>query len=389
MSDKFLLTCIDCGKPFFTEGEKEFYEARHFVMPKRCKSCRSIRKAALAAKQQAKANDLLQKEEQHQINRLLSELPYATCFISDLVIPCPAQTLYIISNGFDLMHGVPSSYYRFRDFLGKRSQLRRKLELWNLKEDLWADFEDSLAHMDHERMIETLPDHRENMGVIDEDDDDFSAADFFIAIESSIEPLQIIQRELPSQFRKWINTLYPSNPNRPLISLLHHEGKYLTFNYTEFVETLYAIPPENVFYIHGDRRNKNQKLILGHALGAEYEPPYLEISKQPAYTDQTSYDLHEIAYQYVGDYYNTTTKDSSTIIHDNQDYFHGLKSIKDIIIIGHSLSSVDFLYFEEIMKNCPEANWSIGWHSSSDLKRIHAFINDLSIAPEKIKLFQT
>ena len=42
-------------------------------------------------------------------------------------------------NGFDLMHGVSSSYYNFRDFLGKESELRKQLEEWNLEEDLWAD----------------------------------------------------------------------------------------------------------------------------------------------------------------------------------------------------------------------------------------------------------
>ena len=33
-------------------------------------------------------------------------------------------TLYIIGNGFDMMHGVPSSYYNFRDTIGKNNMLR-------------------------------------------------------------------------------------------------------------------------------------------------------------------------------------------------------------------------------------------------------------------------
>lgn len=42
----FLLTCRDCGKEFFTEGEKEFYENKGLTLPKRCKDCREKRKQA-------------------------------------------------------------------------------------------------------------------------------------------------------------------------------------------------------------------------------------------------------------------------------------------------------------------------------------------------------
>lgn len=43
-SDTFLLECVDCGKPFFTQGEQTFYEAKGLTIPKRCKACREIRK---------------------------------------------------------------------------------------------------------------------------------------------------------------------------------------------------------------------------------------------------------------------------------------------------------------------------------------------------------
>jgi CxxC-x17-CxxC domain-containing protein len=41
------LTCVDCGQEFsFTAGEQEFYAQRGFTeSPKRCPSCRQIRKA--------------------------------------------------------------------------------------------------------------------------------------------------------------------------------------------------------------------------------------------------------------------------------------------------------------------------------------------------------
>jgi CxxC-x17-CxxC domain-containing protein len=41
------ITCLDCGQEFtFTAGEQEFYAQRGFTeAPKRCPSCRAIRKA--------------------------------------------------------------------------------------------------------------------------------------------------------------------------------------------------------------------------------------------------------------------------------------------------------------------------------------------------------
>ena len=32
----------------------------------------------------------------------------------------PNTIIFIIGNRFDIMHGVPSSYYNFRDTLGKK-----------------------------------------------------------------------------------------------------------------------------------------------------------------------------------------------------------------------------------------------------------------------------
>lgn len=40
----FLKKCVDCGKDFFTEREKNFYKARRLILPQRCKECREKRK---------------------------------------------------------------------------------------------------------------------------------------------------------------------------------------------------------------------------------------------------------------------------------------------------------------------------------------------------------
>lgn len=44
------LTCQDCGVEFtFNAGEQAFFWAKGFTEPKRCKSCRMLRKRSLAS----------------------------------------------------------------------------------------------------------------------------------------------------------------------------------------------------------------------------------------------------------------------------------------------------------------------------------------------------
>ncbi len=51
---------------------------------------------------------------------------------------------------------------------------------------------------------------------------------------------------------------------KPLLESINKDARYINFNYTEFLELIYGINKENILYIHGDRRNKNEQLVLGH-----------------------------------------------------------------------------------------------------------------------------
>lgn len=49
------------------------------------------------------------------LKELLSTLPLKQIDRTKIALTDPNTILFIIGNGFDLMHGVPSSYYDFRD----------------------------------------------------------------------------------------------------------------------------------------------------------------------------------------------------------------------------------------------------------------------------------
>ena len=54
----------------------------------------------------------------------------------DILIDAPETTLYIVGNGFDRAHEVPSAYSDFRKFLRNHS-LRKTLEDYIRDDALW------------------------------------------------------------------------------------------------------------------------------------------------------------------------------------------------------------------------------------------------------------
>ncbi|MBT2755884.1 hypothetical protein J7E71_07975 [Mesobacillus foraminis] len=52
------------------------------------------------------------------------------------------KRLFIIGNGFDLHHGMKTSYWNFRNYISvTETGILRTMELFNMfQEDLWSDF---------------------------------------------------------------------------------------------------------------------------------------------------------------------------------------------------------------------------------------------------------
>ena len=160
----------------------------------------------------------------------------------------------------------------------------------------------------------------------------------------------------------------------------------LSFNYTEFIETLYGAKSNNVCYIHGCRKNRNNgkpsELILGHRPGME-EEQWDKVRLKPfkfkdPYKRYIMESALETAAREAAWYEEETTKKCSDIIKRHCSFFDGLSNIKDIFVIGHSLSEVDYPYFEEICKKT-NAKWYIGYHSLDDLKRLLSFANKMNL----------
>ena len=420
-------TCIDCGNEFTIEPkEQRFIDRLGYDLPKRCNACRNKRSLERKA---ARDRQIKLQEEQEwlerqkqwerdelQIATLLEQAPFR--IIEKPIID--KDTLVIVGNGFDLAHGIPSSYYSFKKSV--KGLAKVALELYIDCEDLWGDFENNLAYLDREKVLWSMWEMKSDYGVLDEEDEDFSAADFFASIEDGAWGINAIINDLPKCFRKWINSLVLNG--KPPIYDLPKNAKYLTFNYTETLESVYGIDDNQVNHIHGDRRDEKSKLVLGHGHDVdkvfddwwnknkdskEFQPYrygrkgrrfkndnpvylayFLDDERKGNWHSQTNYDYIENCIRIIEDYYEGSAKKTNEVIERNTVYFRGLKDIKNVVVIGHSLAEVDMPYFEVITEELPEnVEWTIGFHSLRDYKRIIEFCSELGIDSKNVGIFRT
>lgn len=392
-SDKRLL-CIECGDEFvISAGEQEYFHSLGFCLPKRCRKCRNKRKREQQEKIPAVENVKKREKDEVELQALLKCVPFLQKNLKDVRLKNPEKTLIIIGNGFDLMHGVPSSYWDFQSTLGKRNALRENLERYLKCEDLWSNLEESLAKIDMGMMLNMV-----NMwlDINNAYRPEASAADFQMSIDAAMLPIEIIINQLPKRFRQWVNTLTIDVNKRPLKNLILADAKYLNFNYTEFLETVYGVPNEHINYIHGCRKNKKETIILGHKPGADYLDGYTpDKAFVPKYRSRRKELLLQSAMelaveQWVTAYDEMTTKHTPKIIEENKAYWKSMIDVEDIFLIGHSLADVDYPYFEEIIKhNKEKAMWHIGYHSLDDMERVKEFIHNMGIQAERAEIFRT
>ena len=167
--------------------------------------------------------------------------------------------LYIIGNGFDIAHKMPTGYGDFRRWLIDNNRIDVIQELQNaypkkINDDylLWSDFEEALGEYDLESVI------------------NWSWESLYLT-ESSIggqlfdDPYFFLNTQLPDiineVFSRWILSI-PIATTKSDYRIVQ-DALYLTFNYTDTLEQLYQIPESNVLHIHG-RASKGERLIVGH-----------------------------------------------------------------------------------------------------------------------------
>lgn len=185
-------------------------------------------------------------------------------------------------------------------------------------------------------------------------------------------------------FEDWVNSI--DIESDPLTNILHFDSKglFLSFNYTETLESIYNITRNNIRYLHG-RRKSNDRLIVGHCNnidGKEY------LTKNPAIYEYQ-------AYQGIADVVNGERKNVTDIISKNNDFWQQLFNIDKVVVYGHSLSDVDRPYFKQVansIKQSSEWYFSIYYHDSQEyikeVEKVSNMIKYMGIMQNKCHTFQ-
>lgn len=278
------------------------------------------------------------------------------------------RILYIIGNGFDLAHGIKSSYWNFREWLGNnRSNLIGMMDIFfSNQRDVWSSIEQALGEYNEESILDYCrPD--------EEFDYDHSLSSSARVEDSPMTFFQPVLEEFRDAFRDWVDSIEIRGIKK--LYRLNPDSRYLSFNYTDTLETEYGITPNQVTHIHGSRLN-DEEYIIGH-----------NNNRNPSSVwDDDGLTFEQQAYENIIIWMNEFTKQYNRNIANHSSFFDSLYDIKQIIVIGHSMSKVDWPYFREIIKNIgKEIPWIVYCHSIDDRNNTNLFKSVFELSSVTIK----
>jgi hypothetical protein len=284
--------------------------------------------------------------------------------------------LVIIGNGFDIAHGIPSNYHAFRDHIKHENTNLYETLIELGGEDVWGDLEENLAKLDLERIVdaaiaETIEFDRSPKN----DRYNYSAAR---SIENRLNRIsESITADLQIELKKWIRFI-DNEPIHKTFAAPTDADCIITFNYTSTIERAYDYHPLKTYHIHNKIDSyweqfecspsesneydytpiEDVPLVFGHGIEDIQRPANFHIPcADYGYDAQI---LIQSSYNNACGIFNKSFKDTSRPKMVLKSFLKSIGKIDSILIIGHSLSSVDIEYFKIISDHAqPDATYDI------------------------------
>ncbi len=280
--------------------------------------------------------------------------------------------LFIIGNGFDSAHSIQTDYKFFRKYLIDRLE-RISGKTYNNYDftsdeiitsnywtdeatdilvimyfiscvelnDKWATLEKSLGMFDYSAF---------DYSFIDESEDEKEYRANWIN-QDIVEPYKRALMKISDYFREWIYQIEISNASskNSVSNLIEDDTLFLSFNYTDTLETLYGVNPDKICYIHGKAKN-GDLLHFGHGNNLNYDDFIDEISNVNYLSVADSYDVINMILK----------KDVGSILREKSEFFNALSSVTEVYSFGFSYGEVDIQYIECIVRGISKsAHWKI------------------------------
>jgi hypothetical protein len=305
------------------------------------------------------------------------------------------SVLYIIGNGFDLHHGVNSSYSAFSQWLKQNNPKLFAIYSTICNYDaLWSDFETSMAYVDRHYFTDVaelfLPDNSK-------DPEDWQMADIYMPGDIAREQAEQLISDLKKSFHQWVLRLKAPRDYDAHKLMIDYDAKFLNFNYTDFLETKYGISREQIKYIHGHKLARKGHIIVGHGEDDEalfnewwkkqqYSKPHKNKRGEKYYKRDVAYKVYKSQLpEYEGiaegteEYYEASKKPVNKIIQNNRAFFEDLYDISSIYIWGFSFNKIDMPYLQTILDandNPDKIRWHVSYYCDT---QIDTFSNALRL----------
>lgn len=285
--------------------------------------------------------------------------------------------LYIIGNGFDLAHGLPTKYWDYHEFLKQKGEtwMMNMLEYYfgNVQGEtsniLWSDLERALGVYN----LKAIYDFLREGHTLDEDHITRSIEE----VEAEVQYHFVgICEKFSETFTEWCESIDLKGAVPLKCFNFNATDRFLTFNYSDTLEKVYDIVEGQLVHIHG-RASKGDELIVGHNNPAS----------MPKNIKEDFYD-HEANYRAIVDTVNRLEKKTGLIIGRHRVFFDGLVNVDEVVVIGHSIAGVDMPYFRKV-KKCVDANakWEFSYHSSKEIEHIDDVAKQLGITSSNYGTF--
>lgn len=287
------------------------------------------------------------------------------------------SSLFIIGNGFDIAHGIPTKYRDFREFIIKSypEAIKYRDEVTFIEDiadvdtedfaaeillstmdkvagDDWNNFEDALAYINFDHKF-PLPTHKENET---EEEDNELMKNYLLYMDMLTSGYIACSKYWQELFRLWIKKVQSNIEKDVFVSkeslkelFSSSDVFFLTFNYTKTLQHLYGI--KKVIHIHN---RSGQKLIFGHG--------------QDNATYWNTAERVVLGSSFLDDMLMSFKKDTISPFKKYNDFFKKLDSNVDAVYsYGFSYGKVDGVYIKEIIKRIsPEATWYFTSFESND-----------------------
>lgn len=273
------------------------------------------------------------------------------------------KRLYIVGNGFDRHHDLPTEYNPHFRNIAERMDWQGFWSLYSCdEENLWSDFESALSHPDFDSLISIFdgyyPDYLS---------DHESDRDGIITQVNLVGRLKFALEEFANNAE---DALIYARPLDKFSQCFSPDDLYVNFNYTSTLQYLYKIDESRIFHIHGHVHCT--PLLLGYKHDTlDLGKVFIEVHKGRGYM-QTA----EKYVEGIEDYYIRKACDdliaklrtfSKPPMVEALSEFLADEEIDEIVILGHSIGSCDSDYFDFLNQKYPSVKWLVSYHSNSDM----------------------